>query len=77
MSLYAKLQQRAAEGRPIRIGLIGAGKFGSMYLAQVPRTPGVHLAAIADLSPDNARTNLARVGWKAERTEAKNRSTRR
>jgi predicted homoserine dehydrogenase-like protein len=65
MSLYAKLQQRAAEGKPIRIGLIGAGKFGSMYLAQVPRTPGVHLVGIADLSPDNARANLARVGWEA------------
>jgi predicted homoserine dehydrogenase-like protein len=41
-----------------------------MYLAQVPRTPGVHLAAIADLSPDNARANLARVGWEAQRTQA-------
>jgi predicted homoserine dehydrogenase-like protein len=70
MSLYAKLQQRAAEGRPIRIGLIGAGKFGSMYLAQVPRTPGVHLAAIADLSPSAARANLARVGWPEERSAA-------
>jgi predicted homoserine dehydrogenase-like protein len=70
MSLYAKLQQRAAEGRPVRVGLIGAGKFGSMYLAQVPRTPGVQLVGIADLSPDAARTNLARVGWKAERTQA-------
>lgn len=70
MSLYAKLQQRAADGRPIRIGLIGAGKFGSMYLAQVPRTPGVQLVGIADLSPDAARRNLARVGWAAERTQA-------
>ena len=70
MSLYQQLQQRAAEGRPIRVGLIGAGKFGSMYLAQVPRTPGVHLAAIADLSPANARANLARVGWPAERARA-------
>src|SRR5688572_29464515 len=70
MSLHAQLQERAAEGKPIRVGLIGAGKFGSMYLAQVPRTPGVHLAAIADLSPDAARTNLARVGWKPERTQA-------
>ena len=70
MSLYAKLQQRAAEGRPVRIGLIGAGKFGSMYLAQIPRTPGVHLVGIADLSPDAARTNLARVGWNPERTRA-------
>ena len=52
MSLHAKLQQRAAAGRPVRIGLVGAGKFGAMYLAQVPRTPGVHLVGIADLSPD-------------------------
>jgi predicted homoserine dehydrogenase-like protein len=70
MSLYAKLRQRAADGKPVRVGLIGAGKFGSMYLAQVPNTPGVHLAAIADLSPEVARTNLARVGWKKERAEA-------
>jgi predicted homoserine dehydrogenase-like protein len=70
MSLYAKLKQRAADGKPVRVGLIGAGKFGSMYLAQVPNTPGVHLAGIADLSPDAARTNLARVGWSKERVEA-------
>ncbi len=70
MNLHAKLLQRASEGRPVRIALIGAGKFGSMYLAQVPRTPGVHLAAIADLSPDGARQNLARVGWEAERAQA-------
>ena len=71
MNLHAKLLQRAAENRPIRIGLIGAGKFGSMYLAQIPRTPGVHLVGIADLSPDNARANLARVGWSPERLTAK------
>jgi predicted homoserine dehydrogenase-like protein len=70
MNLYPKLQQRAADHKPIRIGLIGAGKFGSMYLAQIPRTPGVHLVGIADLSPDMARVNLARVGWQAERTQA-------
>ncbi len=70
MSLYQQLQQRAAAGRPIRVGLIGAGKFGSMYLAQVPRTPGVQLVAIADLSPAGARANLARVGWAPERSAA-------
>ena len=68
--LFAKLQQRAAEKRPVRVGLIGAGKFGSMYLAQVPRTPGVHLAGIADLNPEAACRNLARVGWPAERVQA-------
>jgi predicted homoserine dehydrogenase-like protein len=71
MSLHTKLQQRAAEGKPVRVGLIGAGKFGSMYLAQIPRTPGVHLVGIADLSPDSARANLARVGWKPEQSAAR------
>src|SRR2546423_7942071 len=70
MSLYAGLQKRAAEGRPLRVGLIGAGKFAAMYLAQVPKTPGVHLAAIADLAPANAIVNLQRVGWPAERFAA-------
>jgi hypothetical protein len=70
MSLHRQLQQRAAEGRPIRVALIGAGKFGSMYLAQVPRTPGVHLVGIADLSPEAACRNLARVGWEPQRVQA-------
>src|SRR5438067_6000702 len=70
MNLYARLCARAAQGRPLRLGLIGAGKFGSMYLAQVPKTPGVHLVGIADLAPANARANLARVGWEAERSAA-------
>ena len=70
MSLYAGLQKRAAESRPLRVGLIGAGKFGAMYLAQVPKTPGIHLAAIADLSPSNATVNLQRVGWAPERFAA-------
>ena len=70
MSLHRQLQQRAAQGRPIRIGLIGAGKFGSMYLAQVPNTPGVHLVGIADLSPEAACSNLARVGWQPQRVQA-------
>lgn len=70
MNLYAKLQARAAAQNPIRIGLIGAGKFASMYLAQVPKTPGIHLVGIADLSPDNAKRNLARVGWQPEQCNA-------
>ena len=70
MNLYAKLTERAAQGKPLRVGLIGAGKFGTMYLAQIPKTPGVHLAGIADLSPANARANLERVGWQPERHAA-------
>jgi predicted homoserine dehydrogenase-like protein len=64
MNLYSKLQQR--HDNPLRIGLIGAGKFAAMYLAQVPKTPGIHLVGIADLSPANAKANLERVGWHPE-----------
>jgi predicted homoserine dehydrogenase-like protein len=63
VNLHRLLQQREAQGRPLRIGLIGAGKFAAMYLAQVPRTPGIHLVGIVDLSPANAKANLERVGW--------------
>ena len=61
MSLYGRLLER--QDNPLRIGVIGAGKFGAMYIAQVPRTPGVHLVGIADLSPANAKENLRRTGW--------------
>jgi predicted homoserine dehydrogenase-like protein len=64
MNLFAKLQQR--KDKPLRIGLIGAGKFATMYIAQVPKTPGVHLVGIADIAPDYAKQNLDRVGWKPE-----------
>ena len=69
MNLHARLREREARGKPLRIGLIGAGKFAAMYLAQVPRTPGVRVAGIADLQPANARANLARVGWPAALVE--------
>jgi predicted homoserine dehydrogenase-like protein len=61
VNLFAKLKER--EQDPLRIGLIGAGKFATMYLAQLPRTPGIELVGIADLAPASARENLKRVGW--------------
>ena len=70
MSLYSRLQRRAQEKNPIRIGLIGAGKFGTMYLSQIPKTPGVHLVGVADLSPGHAKANLELVGWSKERIDA-------
>jgi predicted homoserine dehydrogenase-like protein len=71
MSLHRQLQQLAANNQSIKVGLIGAGKFGSMYLSQIPTTPGVQLVGIADLSPAGVKKNLERVGWKDEQTNAK------
>jgi predicted homoserine dehydrogenase-like protein len=65
MNLCSLLTKRKSEIGPIRVGLIGSGKFGSMYLAQAKSTEGIHLAAIADLVPARAFEALARTGWPA------------
>ncbi len=67
MSLTHLLQQRLHDQGPVRVGLIGAGKFGSMFLSQVPSTPGLEVTVIADLEPQRARETCAVVGWEAER----------
>ncbi len=71
MSLHRQLQELAANKKSIKVGLIGAGKFGSMYLSQIPTTPGVQLVGIADLSPAGVKKNLERVGWKDEQSNAR------
>ena len=67
MNLHRLLQQRAAAGRPVRVGLIGAGKFGSMFLNQVPTINGLEIVVIADLDPERARAACRKVGWDAGR----------
>ena len=61
MYLYDELVKRA--DRPVQVGLIGAGKFGSMFLSQVPTTLGLEVKAIADLDPDRAKQSCRTVGW--------------
>ena len=63
MSLSALLEDRAAAGQPVRVGLIGAGKLGTLFLAQARRTPGLHVAAVADSDPERGATALALAQW--------------
>ncbi|MEM9045746.1 MAG: Gfo/Idh/MocA family oxidoreductase [Pseudomonadota bacterium] len=70
MNLISMLKTRATDGHPVRAGLIGAGKFGSMFLSQVPTTPGLTVSAIADLAPDRARAACRTVGWDDDRIDA-------
>lgn len=62
-SLSELLGRRAEAGNPLRVGLIGAGKFGTMFLSQARRVPGLHVLGVADLSGDRARAALARAEW--------------
>ena len=70
VNLHRMLLERKATGRPVKVGLIGAGKFGTMFLAQVRLTDGMHLVGVADLSLVQARDRLARAGWPREQAEA-------
>ena len=70
MNLATMLAARAEEGRPLRVGQIGAGKFGTMFLAQAARQRGIHVVGVCDLAPDAARSNMALAGWTGERMAA-------
>jgi predicted homoserine dehydrogenase-like protein len=71
MNLHRLLEARESDRKPVRVVLVGAGKFGSMYLSQARRTPGIRMLAVADLAPERARASLARVGWEAARYGAR------
>ncbi len=66
MYIYNDLLARAAGNTSVRVGLIGAGKFGSMFLSQVPTTPGLEVSIIADLDPARAQQSCRDVGWVEE-----------
>lgn len=63
MNLNRMLLERQAAGRPVTVGLIGAGKFGTMFASQVRQTAGMHLVAVADLDTARARAQLASAAW--------------
>jgi predicted homoserine dehydrogenase-like protein len=70
MNLHHLLKTRAAAGKPVRVVLIGAGKFGSMFLSQVPHTPGLEVPVIVDLDRERAREACRTVGWDDARISA-------
>src|ERR1700675_2770724 len=70
MNLHSLLLERESQNRPVTVGLIGAGKFGIMFLSQARLTRGLHVVAVADLNVGRARSQLASAGWPAEQFAA-------
>jgi predicted homoserine dehydrogenase-like protein len=70
MNLYRLLQARHTAGKPVRTALIGAGKFGSMFLSQVPHVAGLEVPVIVDLDPQRAKDACKGVGWGQARIAA-------
>ena len=70
MNLHRMLLERKAAGRPVTVGIIGAGKFGTMFLSQARNTDGMHIVGVADLNTDRARSQLKLGCWPAEQYAA-------
>lgn len=63
MSYVDRLRARERElGRPVRVGLVGAGQMGLGFVAQVSRMPGMEVAAIAEVVPERAERAFQRSG---------------
>jgi predicted homoserine dehydrogenase-like protein len=74
LNLHAKLLEREAAGRPVTVAVIGAGKFGAMFLSQARLTQGMHVVAVADLDVGRARSQLKTAGWPDETYAASSRT---
>lgn len=70
MNLYSLLEKRAEASGPIRVGVIGAGKFASMFLTQALHSPHMHVVGVADIDVSKAKSALIRTGWPQERFSA-------
>ena len=70
MNLHSLLLERELAGNPVTVGLIGAGKFGTMFLSQARLTRGLHVVAVADLNVERAGSQLASAGWPPEQIAA-------
>ena len=72
MNLHKLLQQRARDNNPVKVGIIGAGKFGTMFISQVRFTPGMQIVGIAELEPEKARQACLRTGWSEDALRIEN-----
>jgi predicted homoserine dehydrogenase-like protein len=63
LNLKRLLEKKVAAGESVGVALIGAGKFGSMFLAQAAQIDGLNVVAIVDLAPASAIAACKNVGW--------------
>lgn len=63
MFLEKKINELIDNKKTVNVTLIGAGKFGSMFLSQAPYTKGLNVFTICDLNIDKAKKACRKVGW--------------
>ena len=69
MNLFSLLSRKS---KPITIGIIGAGKFATMFFAQVLKIPSINIVGVVDIHPENAKSNMKMVGWDPSAFETSN-----
>jgi predicted homoserine dehydrogenase-like protein len=69
MNLFSLLNSRS---KPITIGIIGAGKFATMFFSQALKIPSIHIVGVVDIHPENAKSNMEMVGWDPSAFETSN-----
>ena len=63
MFLEKKINELIDNKKTVNVTIIGAGKFGSMFLSQAPHTKGLNVFTICDLNIDKAKKACREVGW--------------
>jgi predicted homoserine dehydrogenase-like protein len=71
MNLHRLLLERKTAGKPVTVGIVGAGKFGTMFLSQARLIAGMHVVAVADLDIARAKSQLAVACWPPEQHEVR------
>ena len=56
------LDRQSTTGRPVRVGLVGAGQMGRGFVAQVRRIAGMEVVAVADIDVQRATGALKSAG---------------
>jgi predicted homoserine dehydrogenase-like protein len=62
MELVSKLRKRAAEGNPIRVGIVGCGQMGSGLAHAINNIEGMAVSAIADVDAERGLRTFAELG---------------
>jgi predicted homoserine dehydrogenase-like protein len=65
VSLSARLAERETSGRPIRVGVVGAGRFGTMIVCQLASMRGMRPCVLAEISEARGLQALAHAGYPA------------
>lgn len=60
------LMEREKSGNHIKVGVIGAGLFGSQTISQITKIPGINVSMISDIFKEKAIRGYERAGYKKE-----------